>query len=87
MFFVRFKKLTDVQNNYLLLFLSSARWVALRLELITNLVTLVVALFLVFGLSSASYSYKAMAISLVLQVRGGLSDSGAGGREEAGSGL
>lgn len=53
----------------------------------TNLVTLVVALFLVFGLSSASYSYTAMAISLVLQVRGGLSDSGAGGREEAGSGL
>ncbi|XP_043754326.1 ATP-binding cassette sub-family C member 11 isoform X3 [Cervus elaphus] len=67
-FIDEFKKLTDVQNNYLLLFLSSARWVALRLELITNLVTLVVALFLVFGLSSASYSYKAMAISLVLQV-------------------
>ncbi|XP_065776550.1 ATP-binding cassette sub-family C member 11 isoform X2 [Muntiacus reevesi] len=67
-FINEFKKLTDVQNNYLLLFLSSMRWVALRLELMTNLVTLVVALFLVFGLSSAPYSYKAMAISLVLQV-------------------
>ncbi|XP_020735225.2 ATP-binding cassette sub-family C member 11 isoform X1 [Odocoileus virginianus] len=67
-FINEFKKLTDVQNNYLLLFLSSTRWVALRLELMSNLVTLAVALFLVFGLSSASYSYTAMAISLVLQV-------------------
>ncbi|XP_040109521.1 ATP-binding cassette sub-family C member 11-like isoform X2 [Oryx dammah] len=39
-----------------------------ELELMTNLVTLVVALFLVFGLSSAPYSYKAMALSLVLQM-------------------
>ncbi|XP_055268800.1 ATP-binding cassette sub-family C member 11 isoform X2 [Moschus berezovskii] len=67
-FINEFKKLTDVQNNYLLMFLSSMRWVALRLELMTNLVTLVVALFLVFGFSSAPYSYKAMALSLVLQV-------------------
>ncbi|XP_040109520.1 ATP-binding cassette sub-family C member 11-like isoform X1 [Oryx dammah] len=67
-FINEFKKLTDVQNNYLLMFMSSMRWVALRLELMTNLVTLVVALFLVFGLSSAPYSYKAMALSLVLQM-------------------
>ena len=69
-----------MQNNYLLMFMSSMRWVALRLELMTNLVTLVVALFLVFGLSSAPYSYKAMALSLVLQVRDGPSDSRGAGR-------
>nr|XP_005908422.1 PREDICTED: ATP-binding cassette sub-family C member 11 [Bos mutus] len=67
-FINEFKKLTDVQNNYLLMFVSSTRWVALRLELMTNLVTLVVALFLVFGLSSVPHSYKAMALSLVLQL-------------------
>lgn len=62
------------------MFMSSTRWVALRLELMTNLVTLVVALFLVFGLSSVPHSYKAMAFSLVLQVRDGLSDSRGPGR-------
>lgn len=62
------------------MFMSSMRWVALRLELMTNLVTLVVALFLVFGLSSVPHSYKAMAFSLVLQVRDGLSDSRGPGR-------
>lgn len=36
-----------------------------------NLVTLAVALFVAFGVSSASYSYKAMAMSLILQVREG----------------
>lgn len=73
-----------MQNNYLLMFMSSMRWVALRLELMTNLVTLVVALFLVFGLSSAPYSYKAMALSLVLQVRDGPSDSRGAGRRLVG---
>ena len=73
-FLLRFKRLTVAQNNYLLRFLSSTRWVALKLELMTNMVTLMVALFTFFGVSSAPYSYKAMAISLVLQVREGLSD-------------
>ncbi|XP_006872640.1 PREDICTED: ATP-binding cassette sub-family C member 11 [Chrysochloris asiatica] len=67
-FISQFKRLTDTQSNYLLLFLSSTRWVALRLEIITNLVTLTVALFVAFGFSSTSYSYKAMAISFVLQL-------------------
>lgn len=58
------------------MFLSSSRWIALRLETMTNLLTLTVALFVAFGISSAPYSYKAMAISLILQVREGFSDSG-----------
>ncbi|XP_045389733.1 ATP-binding cassette sub-family C member 11 isoform X5 [Lemur catta] len=65
-FVSQFKRLTDVQNNYLLLFLSSTRWVALRLEIMINLVTLAVALFAAFGTSDSSY--KAMVISLVLQL-------------------
>uniref|UniRef100_A0A8C8YRH9 ATP binding cassette subfamily C member 11 n=1 Tax=Prolemur simus TaxID=1328070 RepID=A0A8C8YRH9_PROSS len=65
-FVSQFKRLTDVQNNYLLLFLSSTRWVALRLEIMINLVTLAVALFSAFGTSDSSY--KAMVISLVLQL-------------------
>lgn len=41
----------------------------MRLEILTNLVTLAVALFVAFGISSTSYSFKAMALSIVLQVR------------------
>ncbi|KFO29571.1 ATP-binding cassette sub-family C member 11 [Fukomys damarensis] len=68
-FISQFKRLVDTQNTYLLMFLSSTRWVVLRMEIMTNLITLVVALFVAFGISSASYSYRAMVISLVLQVR------------------
>ncbi|GAB5582248.1 ATP-binding cassette sub-family C member 11 isoform X1 [Prionailurus iriomotensis] len=67
-FISKFKRLSDIQNNYMLMFLSSSRWMALRLETMTNLLTLTVALFVVFGISSAPYSYKAMAISLILQL-------------------
>ncbi|XP_062965991.1 ATP-binding cassette sub-family C member 11 [Cynocephalus volans] len=71
-FISQFKKLTDEQNNYLLMFLSSSRWVALRLEIMTNLVTLVIALFVAFGVSSTHSSYKVMAINLVLQLASNL---------------
>ncbi|KAG8510010.1 ATP-binding cassette sub-family C member 11 [Galemys pyrenaicus] len=67
-FISQFKSLVDTQSSYLLLFLSSTRWMALRIELMTNLVTLAVALFVSFGISSGPYSYKAMAITLVLQL-------------------
>ncbi|XP_053762045.1 ATP-binding cassette sub-family C member 11 isoform X2 [Panthera pardus] len=67
-FISKFKRLSDIQNNYMLMFLSSSRWIALRLEIMTNLLTLTVALFVAFGISSAPYSYKAMAISLILQL-------------------
>lgn len=78
-FFLRFKRLVDEQSNYMLMFLSATRWMSLRLELMTNLLTLVVALLTIFNISSVPYAYKAMAISIVLQVRKGLSDGGAGG--------
>ncbi|KAB1274342.1 Multidrug resistance-associated protein 9 [Camelus dromedarius] len=67
-FINEFKWLTDTENNYLLMFLFSTRWMSLRLELMTNLMTLVVAFFILFSISSAPYSYKAMAISLVLRL-------------------
>ncbi|XP_066205688.1 ATP-binding cassette sub-family C member 11 isoform X2 [Saccopteryx leptura] len=67
-FVSEFKKLTDMQSNYILMFLSANRWVALRVELITNLVTLAVALFVAFDNSSTSHSYKAMVISVILQL-------------------
>ncbi|XP_047568306.1 ATP-binding cassette sub-family C member 11 isoform X1 [Lutra lutra] len=67
-FISEFKRLSDMQNNYLLMFLSSSRWLSLRLEIMTNLLGFAVALFVVFGISSASYSYKSMAISLILQL-------------------
>ncbi|XP_072683236.1 ATP-binding cassette sub-family C member 11 isoform X3 [Canis lupus baileyi] len=67
-FISEFKRLTDAHNNYLLMFLSSLRWISLRLEITTNLLAFAVTLFVAFGISSAPYSYKAMAISLILQL-------------------
>ncbi|KAF6076390.1 ATP binding cassette subfamily C member 11 [Phyllostomus discolor] len=67
-FISEFKRLIDMQSNYLLMFLSATRWLALRMELTINLVTLAVALFVAFGVSSASYPYKAMALSFILQM-------------------
>nr|KAF6318132.1 hypothetical protein mPipKuh1_000048 [Pipistrellus kuhlii] len=67
--FVRqFNRLNDKQTNYQLMYLSSTRWVSLRLELIVNLVTLAVALFIALGASSAPASYQALTISLILQL-------------------
>lgn len=68
----RFNRLNDMQNNYQLMFLSSTRWVSLRMELMANLVTLAVALFVALGMSSTSHSFQALTISLTLQVRAGL---------------
>lgn len=42
----------------------------------THLVTLAVALFVAFSTSFVSYSYSAMALSFILQVREGLWHSG-----------
>ncbi|ELK29358.1 ATP-binding cassette sub-family C member 11 [Myotis davidii] len=60
--------LNDMQNNYQLMFLFSTRWVSLRMELMANLVTLAVALFVALGMSSASHSFQALTISLILQL-------------------
>ncbi|KAM7058312.1 LOW QUALITY PROTEIN: ATP-binding cassette sub-family C member 11 [Molossus nigricans] len=62
-----FHRLTGVQSNCQMTFLSSMQRVALRLELMTDLATLAVALFVAFSTSSV-HSYKAMAISLTLQL-------------------
>ncbi|PNJ62440.1 ABCC11 isoform 5 [Pongo abelii] len=67
-FISQLKRLADAQNNYLLLFLSSTRWMALRLEILTNFVTLAVALYVAFDISSTRYSFKAMAVNIVLQL-------------------
>ncbi|CAK6436569.1 unnamed protein product [Pipistrellus nathusii] len=67
--FVRqFNRLNDKQINYQLMYLSSTRWVSLRMELLVNLVTLAVALFIALGASSAPHSYQALTISLILQL-------------------
>ncbi|XP_027723633.1 ATP-binding cassette sub-family C member 11 isoform X2 [Vombatus ursinus] len=63
-----FRRLTDNHCNYVLLFVSATRWISLRLELLTNLMTLAVALFVVLSPSSINYSYKAMTISYILQL-------------------
>ncbi|XP_043842191.1 ATP-binding cassette sub-family C member 11 [Dromiciops gliroides] len=63
-----FRRLTDNHCNYVLLFVSATRWISLRLELLTNLMTLAVALFVVLSPSSVTYSYKALVMSYVLQL-------------------
>ncbi|XP_074067504.1 ATP-binding cassette sub-family C member 11-like [Macrotis lagotis] len=63
-----FRRLTDNHCNYVFLFVSATRWISLRIELLTNLMTLAVSLFVVLSPSSITYSYKAMVMSYVLQL-------------------
>ncbi|XP_049643353.1 ATP-binding cassette sub-family C member 11 [Suncus etruscus] len=67
-FISTFQRLTDTQSGYLMMFICSTRWMALRIDFMTNLVTLTVALFVTFGISVTPGSYRALAISLVLQM-------------------
>ncbi|XP_036922201.1 ATP-binding cassette sub-family C member 11 [Sturnira hondurensis] len=75
-FISKFNRLADMQNNYLLMFLSATRWLTLRMELMANLVSLTVALFVTFNISSASYSYRALALSFTLQLAGSFQSMG-----------
>uniref|UniRef100_A0A8D0HD12 ATP-binding cassette sub-family C member 12 n=1 Tax=Sphenodon punctatus TaxID=8508 RepID=A0A8D0HD12_SPHPU len=66
----RFKMLNDENSNHFLLFNCALRWFAVRTDILMNLITLIVALFVVLSPSSISIAAKGLALSYIIQLSG-----------------
>ncbi|KAM6430098.1 LOW QUALITY PROTEIN: ATP-binding cassette sub-family C member 12-like [Liasis olivaceus] len=66
----RFKMLNDENSNHFILFNYALRWFALRIDILTSFMTLIVALFVVLSHSSISAAEKGLALSYSLQLSG-----------------
>ncbi|XP_067906009.1 ATP-binding cassette sub-family C member 12 [Heterodontus francisci] len=69
-FIERFKDLSDKNSSHFLLFNCSMRWLAVRIDLLTTLITLTVALFVILSPDSISVSSKGLALSYAIQLTG-----------------
>uniref|UniRef100_H3AXD2 ATP-binding cassette sub-family C member 5 n=1 Tax=Latimeria chalumnae TaxID=7897 RepID=H3AXD2_LATCH len=66
----RFKVLSDVNSSHFLLFHCGIRWLSLRIDFLTALISLTVALFTVLSPPSIDPSYKGLALSYAIQLTG-----------------
>ncbi|XP_032892371.1 multidrug resistance-associated protein 9-like [Amblyraja radiata] len=69
-FIKRFNELSDRNSGHLYLFHCSMRWLALRIDSLTVLMTLTVALFVILSKDSVSASDKGLALSYTVQLTG-----------------
>lgn len=69
-FIKRFNELGDRNSGHLYLFHCSMRWLGLRIDSLTILMTLTVALFVVLSKDSVSASNKGLALSYTVQLTG-----------------
>ncbi|XP_051884033.1 ATP-binding cassette sub-family C member 12 isoform X2 [Pristis pectinata] len=69
-FIERFKDLGDKNSSHLLLFHCSMRWVAVRIDFLTALITLTVGLFVILSPDSIPASNKGLALSYAIQLTG-----------------
>lgn len=67
----RFKILNDENSSHLLYFNCALRWFALRMDILMNIVTFVVALLVTLSFSSISASSKGLSLSYIIQVTAG----------------
>lgn len=67
-FHFRFKTLNDENSSHLLYFNCALRWFALRMDVLMNIVTFVVALLVTLSFSSISASSKGLSLSYIIQV-------------------
>lgn len=65
---VRFKMLNDENCSHLLYFNCALRWFALRMDVLMNIVTFIVALLVTLSFSSISASSKGLSLSYIIQV-------------------
>ncbi|EGW00257.1 Multidrug resistance-associated protein 9 [Cricetulus griseus] len=63
----RFKTLNDENSSHLLYFNCALRWFALRMDVLMNIVTFVVALLVTLSFSSISASSKGLSLSYIIQ--------------------
>ncbi|XP_041124429.1 ATP-binding cassette sub-family C member 12-like isoform X2 [Polyodon spathula] len=66
----QFKQLGDVNSSHYMLFHCGLRWLSFRLDFLTSVVSLLVALFAVLGPDSISPSFKGLALSYTIQLTG-----------------
>ncbi|XP_055476933.1 ATP-binding cassette sub-family C member 12 [Psammomys obesus] len=66
----KFKILNDENSSHLLYFNCALRWFALRMDVLMNIVTFVVALLVTLSFSSISASSKGLSLSYIIQLSG-----------------
>ncbi|XP_072374298.1 ATP-binding cassette sub-family C member 12-like isoform X2 [Scyliorhinus torazame] len=69
-FIERYKDLSDKHSSHFLLFNCSMRWLSLRIDWLTALLTLIVALFVVLSPDSVPASNKGLALTFAIQLTG-----------------
>ncbi|XP_048461942.1 ATP-binding cassette sub-family C member 12 [Rhincodon typus] len=69
-FIEKFKDLSDKNSSHFLLFNCSMRWLAVRIDILTAIMTLTVALFVILGPDSIPASNKGLALSYAIQLTG-----------------
>uniref|UniRef100_A0A8C0N875 ATP binding cassette subfamily C member 12 n=1 Tax=Canis lupus familiaris TaxID=9615 RepID=A0A8C0N875_CANLF len=67
---LRFKMLNDENSSHLLYFNCALRWFALRMDVLMNIVTFIVALLVTLSFSSISASSKGLSLSYIIQLSG-----------------
>ncbi|KAG7468310.1 hypothetical protein MATL_G00141590 [Megalops atlanticus] len=65
-----FKQMSDTNSNHFLLFNCGTRWLSFRLDFLSAVVTLFVALFVVMAPASISSAMKGLALSYTIQLTG-----------------
>ncbi|XP_064346066.1 ATP-binding cassette sub-family C member 12 [Camelus dromedarius] len=66
----KFKMLNDKNCSHLLYFNCALRWFALRMDVLMNIVTFIVALLVTLSFSSISASSKGLSLSYIIQLSG-----------------
>uniref|UniRef100_UPI00398EC4DA ATP-binding cassette sub-family C member 12 n=1 Tax=Pristiophorus japonicus TaxID=55135 RepID=UPI00398EC4DA len=69
-FIERFKDLSDKNSSHFLLFHCSMRWLAVRIDILSALITMTVALFVILSPDSIPSSNKGLALSYAIQLTG-----------------
>ncbi|KAI1889792.1 hypothetical protein AGOR_G00166580 [Albula goreensis] len=65
-----FKGMSDSNSNHFVLFNCGSRWLSFRLDFLSALVTLFVALFVILAPNSVSQAMKGLALSYTMQLTG-----------------
>ncbi|KAG8510013.1 Multidrug resistance-associated protein 9 [Galemys pyrenaicus] len=66
----KFKMLNDENSGHLLYFNCALRWFALRMDVLMNVVTFIVAMLVTLSFSSISASSKGLSLSYIIQLSG-----------------
>ncbi|XP_066569810.1 ATP-binding cassette sub-family C member 12 isoform X2 [Amia ocellicauda] len=69
-YIAKFMQLSDINSNHFMLFNTGTRWLSFRLDFLTTIITLLVALFVVLSPPTINAAYKGLALSYTIQLTG-----------------